>query len=164
MDPLGLESILEKFSKTLGPIVRENKRWDEVISCCSGPSAECCSLLEQLRERLARTPANVQQNGEQYVFLLLFLSILFFIFYFHFIFEFFILKLNNRYFRLIARAIDYVNDPTRSNSHFFDESVDHVWTVFFKTLTELSFLLTFILINWIFFLNDIDSRSLPAWI
>ena len=82
MDPLGLESILEKFSMTLGRIVVENKRWDEVISCCSGPSVECCSLLDQLRERLGRSPANVQQNGEQYVFILLFLLIYFILFYF----------------------------------------------------------------------------------
>ena len=68
MDPVGLESTLEKFSKTLGLIVLENKSWDEVISCCSGRGVECCDLLKQLRERLARTPTNVQQNGERYVF------------------------------------------------------------------------------------------------
>ena len=78
MDPVGFESTLEKFSKTLGLIVLEDKSWDEVISCCSGRSVECCDLLKQLRERLARTPTNVQQNGERYVF---FLSFKFDLFY-----------------------------------------------------------------------------------
>ena len=68
LDPLGLKPILEKFCNTIGLIVLENKRWAEVISCCFGPSVECCDLLEQLRERLARTPPNVQQSREQYVF------------------------------------------------------------------------------------------------
>ena len=64
MDPLGLESLLEKFSKTIGPIVREDKSWDEVISCCSGPSVECCRLLEELRVVFEKCP-NLQQKGEQ---------------------------------------------------------------------------------------------------
>ena len=68
MDPLGLKSTLQKFSKTLGLIVLEDKSWDEVILCRSGPSVECCDLLEQLRESLGRSPTNVQQNGEQYVY------------------------------------------------------------------------------------------------
>ena len=83
MDPIGLESILEKFWKMIGFIVPKNKGWDEVISCCSDPSVECCSLLnefhehfgkdpcgllEQLRESLAKGSKNIQQNGEQYVF------------------------------------------------------------------------------------------------
>ena len=68
MDPLGLESILQKFSNALGHIVMEDKSWDKVLSSSSGPSVECCRLLEQLRESLARSPRKVQQIGEQYVF------------------------------------------------------------------------------------------------
>ena len=83
MDPLGLESILEKFSKILGLIVVENKSWDEVILRCCGSSVECCDLLEQLRERLARTPTNVQQNGERYIFFFFFFFF-FFIYFFYF--------------------------------------------------------------------------------
>ena len=48
----------------------EDKSWDEVISSSSGPSVECCRLLEQLRESLAKSPSNVQRSGEQYVFLI----------------------------------------------------------------------------------------------
>ena len=64
MDPLGLESLLEKLSKTLGPIVMESKSWDEVILSCSGPSVECCRLMKELRGVFGKCP-NLQQKGEQ---------------------------------------------------------------------------------------------------
>ena len=64
MDPLGLESLLEKFAKTIGLIVLESKSWDEVISCCSGPSVECCRLMKELRGVFEKCP-NLQQKGEQ---------------------------------------------------------------------------------------------------
>ena len=65
MDPLGLESLLEKLSKTIGPILLEDKSWDEVISCCSGPSVECCRLMKELRGVFEKCPNLLQQKGEQ---------------------------------------------------------------------------------------------------
>ena len=65
MDPLGLESLLEKLSKPIGLIVLESKSWDEVISCCSGPSVECCRLMKELRGVFEKCPNLLQQKGEQ---------------------------------------------------------------------------------------------------